>query len=212
VERLTVDRKIKLTQLAVEFGAMAALCPFDELVRRHFPRQMETRFIKAFPDRGAVYDEEYLVEGRAKEIQLAAHDQGWKIMPGESADGHPVRVVVIGPDALPYEVAYAAEALAGRRLPRGVSVIVMPVSAETLCESRRHGWLENLVSAGASIADPRLAARVGLAALVGAEDGDVLCTRPPGDSCSLARAGRQVWFSGVRTAIATAMRGAITLP
>ena len=212
VERLTVDRKIKLAQLAVAFGAAAALCPFDDVIRRHFPRQIETKFIKAFPDRGAVYDEEYLVEGRAKDVQLAVYDQEWKVMPGEAADGHPVRVVVVGPDALPYEIAYAAEALAGRRLPRGVSVIVMPISAKTVCDSHRHGWLENLVSAGVSIVDPRLAVQVGLPALVGAEGGDVLCTRPPRNPLALMQSGRRVWFSGVRTAVTTAMRGVITLP
>ena len=212
VERLTVDRKIKLAQLATSFGAAAALCPFDDGIRRHFPRNIKSTFIKAFPDRGAVYDKEFLLEGRPKDVHLAKYTNGWKVLPGEEAMGHPVNTVIVGPDALPYEIAYAAEVLGGRRIPRSVSLIVMPISAETVCDSRRRGWLENLVSAGASIVDPRLAARIGLATLIGRDHGDVLLTRPPQDPAKLTHPRRRLWFSGIRTAAATAVRGIITLP
>jgi len=212
VERLTVDRKIKLTQLATSFGAAAALCPFDDGIRRHFPRNAKLKFIKAFPDRGAVYDKEFLLEGRAKDVHVGIYDQGWKVYLGEKAAGHPVHTVIVGPDALPYEIAYTAEVLGGRRIPRNVSFLILPISTETVCESRRRGWLENLVSAGASIVDPRLAIRIGLDTLIGQDPGDVLFTRPPQDSVTLASPQRRLWFSGVRTAAATALRGTITLP
>jgi homoaconitase/3-isopropylmalate dehydratase large subunit len=137
---------------------------------------------------------------------------GWTILHGEEAAGVPVQTVVVGPDALPYEIAYAAEAFAGRRIPRTVSVIVMPISAETICDSRRRGWLENLVSAGASLVDPRMAARLGLASILGHDSGDVLFTRPIADSARIASDNRRLWFSGIRTAAATALRGVVTLP
>ncbi len=212
VERMSIDRKIKLSQLATYFGAAAALCPFDDVIRKHYPRNMKARFIKAFPDRGAVYDKEFLLESRLKDVHLGVYDNGWQALRGENAVGQDVQTVVIGPDALPYEIAYAAEILDGYRIPRSVSVIVLPISAGTICDSHRRGWLEHLVSAGASIVDPRLAARIGLRALIGTGDGNVLFTRPPDNPETLAGVGGLLWFSGIRTAAATAIRGKITLP
>jgi len=212
VERLTVDRKIKLAQLATSLGASAALCPFDDVIRRHFPRESKAQFIKAFPDRGAVYDREFLLEGRSKDLHLGVYDKGWTIVGGDDVVGLPVQTVVVGPDALPFEIAYAAEALAGRRIPRSVSMIVLPVSAETICDSRRRGWLENLIAAGASVVDPRMVGRLGLSSLLGGDSGDVLFTRPAEGAARIANSKRRLWFSGIRTATSTAMRGVIALP
>jgi hypothetical protein len=212
VERLTIDRKIKLAQLATQFGAVAALCPFDDLIRKHYPRNMKARFIKAFPDRGAVYDKEFLLESRLKDLHVGLYGGGWQAVPGTQAVGHYVHTIVIGPAALPYEIAYAAEALDGHRIPRSVSVLVLPISAGTVCDSQRHGWLEHLVTAGAMVVDPRLAGRIGLPALFGAPQGNVLFTRPPENPQALAAAGHRLWFAGIRTAAATAIRGKITLP
>lgn len=212
VERMTVDRKIKLSQLATYFGAAAALCPFDDVMRKHYPRNMKARFIKAFPDHGAVYDQEFLLESRLKDVHLGVYDGGWQGLRGKEAAGQRVQTIIIGPDALPYEIAYAAETLDGHRLPRSVSVIVMPISAGTVCDSHRRGWLEHLVSAGASIVDPRLAARIGLQTAVGTEEGNILFTRPPENPGQLASDRRRLWFAGVRTAAASAIRGKVTLP
>jgi len=212
VERLTLDRKIKLTQLATQFGATAALCPFDDIIRKHYPRNLKARFIKAFPDRGAVYDRECLLESRMKDVHLGFFNGSWRAMTGTQAAGRQVRTVVIGPDALPDEIAYAAEALHGHRIPRSVAVLVLPISASTVFDSQRHGWLEHLAAAGAMIVDPRLAGHIGLPALVGKNEGDVLLTRPPDKPESLLNGGQQLWFAGIRTAAATAIRGKITLP
>ncbi len=212
VERLSLDRKIKLAQLTTFFGAAAALCPLDDSIRRHYPRNVKAKLLKAFPDRGAVYDKEYLLEGRSRHVHLARFDRRWEVLPGPEAEGRPLQTVVIGPAALPYEIAYAAEALDGRRIPRTISLIVMPVSATTAGDSRRHGWLENLMKAGATMVDPRLAARIGLAGLIDRNSGDVLFTRPPVEAKKLTKSGRSLWFSSIRTAAASAVCGRITLP
>ncbi len=210
VERLTIDRKIKLTQLATAFGAAAAICPFDEVIRKHFPRNMKAKFIKAFPDRGAHYDREFLLESRLKDVRVGVFDGSWSIHSGEDAAGNEIETIIIGPDALPYEIAYAAEILSGYHIPTNVTVFVMPVSASTIFDSHRRGWLERLVTAGASIVDRRVSVNIDLDKFLG--QGDVLSTRPPENLKSVIKKSRRLWFAGIRTVAATAIRGVITPP
>ncbi len=181
VERLSLDRKVKLCSMAVDFGAQAALCAFDDVIRRHFGGLLKGHFPLCHPDRTAVYDGEHFIEGRGVEPRVVVFREGgsWEVMSAHDAGSGGV---LIGPCALPYEIELAAELLRGRRIPADRPFLVAPATPSVYRLAHRRGWAEMIVAAGGSVLDVGLTRRLGTTGLLKLAAGDretVWCTRPP---------------------------------
>lgn len=182
IEHLSLDRKVKLSSLAVAFGALSALCPFDDVIRRHFVGLLKGHFPQCHPDRVAIYDGEHFIEGRGIEpcVLLRWSDGRAEIVP--SHDLQPGGAL-IGPDALPYEIQAVAEMLRGRRIAPEWPLLVVPATPSIYRLAQRRGWLETIVNAGGSVLDMALARRLGPSGLLDivAAGGDcAYCTSPVG--------------------------------
>lgn len=161
IERLTVDRKVKLCASLVTLGAAAAIVTFDDSIRRHYGRILQGRFPQTHPDRTAIYDEEHFLEGRSVEPRVGICENGeWKVVPAEDApkDGG----VIVGPDAMPYEIELCAQLLEGKHIgPNDPPVIVCPATLQVYHTAFRKGWAQTIVNAGGSVVDLAMAGRVG---------------------------------------------------
>jgi homoaconitase/3-isopropylmalate dehydratase large subunit len=179
IERLSIDRKVKLCALTVHFGARAAFCPFDDVMRRHFGRLLRGRFPQSHPDRTAVYDGEHFLESRGVAAKVASDTGNAPSI--ESASNEIRGGVIIGPGALPYEIETVAGIVRGRRLAAEQPLLVCPATPELYRLSQRKGWTEAIVGAGGSVLDVSLYRHMGTDRLidVAAESlGLVYCTRP----------------------------------
>ncbi len=181
IERLSLDRKVKLCSLAVAFGAKAALCAFDDVIRRHFGGLLKGHFPLCHPDRTADYDGEQFIEGRSvdQRVIVFVNDHRPEVrVPHDLPGGG----VIIGPGALPYEIELAAELLRGRRIPAEMPFLVVPATPSVYRMAQRRGWADMIVAAGGSVIDVGLARRLGTASLLtlgSGGRGSVWCTTPP---------------------------------
>jgi len=183
IERLSVDRKVKLTSLIVHYGAVAALCPFDDAIRRHFGRQLKGRFPQSHPDRTAIYDGEHFIEGRGVEPVHAPLVRSTNPTL-EPVEGGAPGGVIIGPAALPYEIEQAAATVRGRRIAAHQALLVCPATPGVQRLAQRRGWSETIFAAGGSVLDIALVRRMGTHELLELAVGKlerVYCTRPPRD-------------------------------
>lgn len=201
IERLSLDRKVKLCSLAVNLGATAALCAFDDVMRRHFGGLLKGHFPLCHPDRTADYDGEHFVEGRSVEPRvIVIHNN--HLPEVRAPHDVPGGGVIIGPGALPFEIELAAEMLRGRRIPAETPFLVVPATPTVYRNAQRRGWADMIVAAGGSVVDVGLARRLGVASLLNlgaAGRGAVWCTGPPSPS---ALAGSPTVILGsVHTAI-----------
>ncbi len=196
-ERLSIDQKTKLCSLFVHYGAVAALCPFDDAMRRHYGRLLRGRFPQCHPDRTAAYDGEHFLEGR---------NVGHRVVVGENgshrviaADRSNMGGVIIGPGALPYEIEITASIVRGRRISSEQSLLVCPATPDVYRMSQRRGWTDIIVAAGGSVLDLSLIRNMGVERLLDVAAGTLnlaYCTRPvPGAG------SKHVRFAGARTAI-----------
>jgi hypothetical protein len=180
IERLTIDRKVKLCGLVVALGAVAALCPFDETIRRHYGRVLIGRYPQTHPDRTALYDEEHFLEGRGIEARSATIEgAAWKLI--DERKPKPGGVIV-GPDALPYEIEACAEMVREKTLPEGgPGLIVCPATPQAFTLAYKRGWAQTITAAGGSVVDLTLSRRLGWPGLVALAAGPtqiVYATRP----------------------------------
>ncbi|MBD3299511.1 MAG: hypothetical protein GF341_12705 [candidate division Zixibacteria bacterium] len=176
VERLSIDRKAKLASLIVHYGAAAAMTPFDDVIRRHFGRQLRGRFPQSHPDRTAVYDREHFIEGSGL-TPLVANSGTEVTQPKSTYSGG----VIIGPAALPYEIEQIAQTVRGRRVAGDQALLVCPATPGVLRQAQKRGWMEIIASAGGSLLDVGLSRRMGLNGvlnLAAGSTGQVCCTRP----------------------------------
>jgi len=170
IERLTVDRKVKLCASLVTLGAAAAIVTFDDSIRRHYGRILMGRFPQTHPDRTAVYDEEHFLEGRSIEPRVGiftpssvegCENGEWKVV--STDDAPPPGGVIVGPDALPYEIELCAQLLAERHIgPNDPPVIVCPATMQVYHNAFRKGWAQTIVNAGGSVCDVAMGRRVGM--------------------------------------------------
>lgn len=197
IERLLIDQKVKLCSLLVHFGAVAALCPFDDPMRRHYGRLLRRRFPQCHPDRTAAYDGEHFVEGRNVGHRCVATMQNeyQVIVADESQRGG----VIIGPGALPYEIEITADIVRGRRIGSDQSLLVCPATPDVYRLSQRRGWTDTIVAAGGSVLDLSLIRRMGVERLLDIAIGKLglaCITRPISGFKD-----ENIRFAGVRTAI-----------
>lgn len=197
IEKLSIDQKVKLCSLIVHFGAIAALCPFDDAMRRHYGRLLRGRFPQCHPDRTAAYDGEHFVEGRnVGHLVVVGSTNGYRVIAaGENDRGG----VVVGPAALPYEIEVTANAVRGRRIASDQSLLVCPATPDVYRLSQRRGWTDAIVAAGGSVLDLSLVRSMGTDRLLDVAAGRLglaYCTRPVSGS-----ANEKVRFAGARTAL-----------
>ncbi len=160
IERLTVDRKVKLCASLVTLGAAAAIVTFDDSIRRHYGRILQGRFPQTHPDRTAIYDEEHFLEGRGIEPRVGICENGeWKIIPAHDAPH--TGGLIVGPDALPYEIELCGQLLTGKHIgPDDPPVIVCPATLQVYHNAFRKGWAQTIVNAGGSVVDVAMGRKV----------------------------------------------------
>ncbi|MBI3872651.1 MAG: hypothetical protein HY304_06215 [candidate division Zixibacteria bacterium] len=167
IERLSVDRKAKLCAITVQAGALAAICPFDESIRRHYGRILQGHFPQTHADRTARYDAEHFLEGHG--ITPGVGGMGVQgrlsvLLKGEIGPGG----VIVGPEALPYEIETTAALVQGRALdPQGPgALLVCPATQSVYRLAQRRGWTQTILDAGGSVLDIGLTRRLGLSGLI----------------------------------------------
>lgn len=206
IERLSVDRKVRLCALTTVHGAAAALCPFDDVTRRHYGRLLRGRFPRTHPDRAAEYQGEHFLEGRNIGAQMGARDGSGAlhVIPPDNADAGGV---LIGPDAFPFEIEAAAEFLKDRAIRsegRRGTLLVCPATAGVYRLAQRRGWVQTIVNAGGSVLDVTLRRRLGipgLAELAGSGDDSRAIIVTGAVFKSEGELSRPVLFASTRTAI-----------
>lgn len=181
IEALTVDRKAKLCALAVQAGAQAALCAFDDVTRRYFGRLLQNRYPQCHPDRSAIYDGEFYIEPHTLNSSLVGISRTGVISPKPvSADEK--MGILIGPHALPYEIELTALTLKGGRIAGGNTLLVCPATPGAYRKAQESGWQQAILDAGGSVLDVALARRLGVLGLLKLAAGAnrrVGLTRPP---------------------------------
>jgi hypothetical protein len=118
--------------------------------------------------------------------------------PGVSGKGG----VIVGPNAMPYEIETAAELVRGRRIGADRSLLVCPATPGVYRLAQRRGWIDTIMAAGGSVLDVGFTHRMGAERLLDVAAGEsslIYCSHPISDT-SLSN-NERVRLATVRTAI-----------
>jgi homoaconitate hydratase family protein len=215
IEGLSVSDRMTLCNLAMELGAKNGFVRPDEITRHY----LAERGVKAgdyseiHPDADADYIKTVTVDGRTLAPQIACPHTVDNVKPIDQVAGTKVDQVFIGSCAnAKYEdLVEAAKILKGRKIARGVRLLVSPASKEIVARIVKDGIYSILLEAGALITNPGCSACAGDGGVMA--DGEVtLSTANRNFQGRMGSYKAEIYLGSPATAAATAIKGFIADP
>ncbi len=167
VEKLNVAGRMTICNMAVEMGAKTAYMQPNRDVLEYVKARAVRPFEVQYTDPGYEYAESFVFDVSALEPELAC--------PHSVENVHPLNEVISGKDirldqgyigsctgGREEDIAAAANILKGKHIAPYTRLIVVPASNEVLEECIRKGYIQTLISAGATITAPGCAACLGV--------------------------------------------------
>jgi aconitate hydratase len=214
VANIDVTGRTTICNMIAELGATTGVFPSDERTREWLRmQQREEDFVELSADAGADYDEREHIELNELEPLIAKPHSPGNVVPVSEVAGTKAAQVCIGSSVNSgfEDLAVAAAVLRNESVSPGLVMTVTPGSRQILDSIAATGVYTDLVRAGARMLEPVCGPCVGMG------------QAPPSDSVSVRTFNRnfpgrsgtmtdQVYLTSPTTAVATALRGAITDP
>ena len=215
VAAMNIDDRMTLSNHAAELGAKAALLEADEKtfawLKAHGAR--EPRPVKADPD--AVYADRLEIDAAALPPQVARAHQIDDVAGVPNVAGQKIHIALIGTctNGRLDDIRQAAAILKGRRLAKGVRMIVTPASRQVYLAALREGLVEALTSAGASVEAAGCGTCVNITGhLIPGDDQVVISSANRNFKGRLGNPKSEIWIGSAATVAASALTGCITDP
>lgn len=213
---LPTSGRLTISNMSVEAGATAGIVPPDEETLRYLREVAGLKELPAVfgPDPDASYDK--VIEIRADTLapQVACPHTVDNVKPVDALGGIAIQQVVIGSctNGRLDDIETAAHFLAGKKVARGVRMLVFPASARIYREAMAKGYLQTLMEAGAVVANsgcgPCLGVHQGALA-----DGEVaLSTTNRNFKGRMGNPRSEVYLCSPAVAAASALTGVISDP
>ena len=162
-ERLTIDERLAVANMAVEAGSETGLFPADDTVASYLQGRTDAPWTAERTDPDAEVTARLIVDLDSTPPLLALPHSPANVVPLEEALGRRIDQVYIGNcgNGTMTDLRQAAEVLRGRRLADGVRAIIVPATQATYREAGAEGLLDVFVEAGAMVSTPTCGACFG---------------------------------------------------
>lgn len=215
VERMGVEERLTLCNMAVEAGAKTGLCAADEVTRRFLEAQGRGRdYLPFSPDPDASYERLIEIEASHLSPQVAFPHFVDNVRSVEEAEGISIDQVFIGTctNGRLSDLRVAARIMQGRQVHPRLRLFVGPASRRVYLAALKEGLLETFVEAGAVILPPGCGACAGVHQGILADGERCLSTQNRNFQGRMGNPQGEIFLASPATAAATALRGQITDP
>jgi 3-isopropylmalate/(R)-2-methylmalate dehydratase large subunit len=215
VAAMEIDDRMTLANHAAELGAKAALLEADEKTFAWLKARgaREPRPVKADPD--ARYCERIEMDAAKLPPQVARKHRIDDVVGVSEVKGQRIHYALIGTctNGRLDDIRQAAAILKGRRIARGVRMIVTPASRNVYLQAAREGLIEALTLAGASVEAAGCGTCVNITGHLVTGDGDVVISSANRNfKGRLGNANSEIFIGSAATVAASALTGSITDP
>jgi 3-isopropylmalate/(R)-2-methylmalate dehydratase large subunit len=215
VAAMDIDDRMTLANHAAELGAKAAVLEADgktfAWLKAHGAR--EPRPVKADPD--ARYCERIEIDAAKLPPQVARKHRIDDVVGVPEVKDQRIHYALIGTctNGRLDDIRQAAAILKGRRIAKGVRMIVTPASRNVYLQAAREGLIEALTLAGASVEAAGCGTCVSITGHLITGDGDVVISSANRNfKGRLGNANSEIFIGSAATVAASALTGHITDP
>jgi len=214
IREMSMESRFTLTNMAVEAGAKVGFCPVDYKAQSFLFEERAKVYPELKPDPNASYVDEIAFCASDIEPMIAAPHTVDNVKAVAEVEGLELDQVFIGTctNGRFEDLLTAAQILKGRKVEKGVRLIVQPASWRIYLKALKTGVLETLLTSGAVINPPGCGPCVGRhLGLLG--DGEIcLSTQNRNFKGRMGNPKAEIYLSSPAVAAASAVRGKITDP
>jgi len=210
VEAMSIDERLTLTNLTVDFGGKAGLCEPDEETRRYLGEAEALDLHPIAPEYRSVLD----VDAERLEPQIACPPAIDNVKDLSAVEGTRLDEVFIGSctNGRIEDLAIVASFFKGHQVDPGTRTIVVPASKQVYMEALARGYIQTFMEAGA------LVMNAGCGPCLGRQHGVLgpgeiaLSTSNRNYAGRMGSAQAEIYLANPAVAAASALAGAIADP
>ncbi len=155
IKNMSVSGRLTLCNMSVEAGATSGIVPSDEETIRYLREEakVKERIDIMTPDLDAHYDSVIEIDASKISPQIACPHEVDNTRPVNEVEGTKIDQIVIGSctNGRLGDIEVAAKILKGKKIAKGVRMLVFPASWRIYREALKKGYIETLVNSGAII-------------------------------------------------------------
>jgi 3-isopropylmalate/(R)-2-methylmalate dehydratase large subunit len=155
IKNMSVSGRLTLCNMSVEAGATSGIVPSDEETIRYLREEakVKERIDIMTPDFDAHYDSAIEIDASKISPQIACPHEVDNTRPVNEVEGKKIDQIVIGSctNGRLDDIEVAAKILKGKKIAKGVRMLVFPASWRIYREALKKGYIETLVNSGAII-------------------------------------------------------------
>jgi 3-isopropylmalate/(R)-2-methylmalate dehydratase large subunit len=215
VAAMEIDDRMTLANHAAELGAKAALLEADGKTIAWLKARGARDPQPVAADADARYAERITLDASRLAPQVARRHRIDDVASVPDVKGQKIDIALIGTctNGRLDDMRQAAAILKGRRLARGVRMIVTPASRQVYLAALREGLVETLTAAGASVEAAGCGTCVNITGHLITGDGQVVISSANRNfKGRLGNPKSEIWIGSAATVAASALTGAITDP
>lgn len=156
VEEMSISERMTICNLSAEMGAKAGIVPFDETTERWLDGRVKEPYEPVHADPDASYANVLEYDLSDLDPQVACPHKVDNVCAVRDLTKIDIDVALLGTctNGRLDDLQIASEIVKGKKIARGVRLLVYPASQQVLRDALRLGYIDALVSAGAEIAIP----------------------------------------------------------
>lgn len=215
VSSMGMDDRMTLANHAAELGAKAALLEADARTLAWLAAHGARKGCPVTADAGATYVERLLIDAASLAPQVAHNHRIDDVIDVPEAKGQKVDLAFVGTctNGRLDDIRQAAAILKGKKLARGVRMIVTPASRQIYLAAMREGLFESLTLAGVSVEAAGCGACASITSHVIPGDGQVVISSANRNfKGRLGNPSSDIWIGSAATVAASALTGYVTDP
>ncbi len=214
IRDMTIDGRMVLSNMAVEMGAKAGLIEPDKKTVDYVKARTDKPFTPVKSDPDSVYEKIVDVDVSELEPQVAVPHSVDNVKPVSEVEDVKVDQAFIGSctNGRLEDLRVAAQILKGKKIARGVRLVVIPASQEIYLNAINEGLIRTFMDAGATVGNPNCGPCLGGHMGILAEGEACISTSNRNFIGRMGSTKSFVYLASPATVAASAITGKITDP
>ncbi len=214
INNLSVDARFTISNMAIEMGAKFGLMECDKKTLDWVKKHSRKKFLCQSADPDAKYFRTLIFDVSKLEPQVAKPHQVDNVCPVREVAGTEIAQGFIGTctNGRVEDFGIAAKILKGKKIKKGVRLIVAPASNWILKETMKKGYIDTLLDAGATLVTPGCGPCVGTHNGVPSDNENVISTANRNFKGRMGNPNAFIYLASPATVAASVITGKITDP
>ena len=153
---LSMDDRFTITNMAIEAGGKNGIFPVDDVAKQYMEEHSKRPYVVYEADEDAVYEDEYTIDLSALKPTVAFPHLPENTRTIDEVAEVQIDQVVIGSctNGRLEDLRIAASVMKGKKVKKGVRVIVIPATQKIYLDAMEEGLLRTFIEAGAIVSTP----------------------------------------------------------